>query len=169
MYVVVVRERQSPSSAWEELLPPVIYGYHQHTTSNGILNLLVDVRGDSTPCGMRPLGASPAGTSAEPGVGTFTVFVARGTKVRDGKEMRIIGTRAVTSFRIEDRLLVGKGNAVGALTKWTVNKSKFFGPCRIVSSNHARYGLVFPKKRLSRKDINARRLNKFTQRPSHIQ
>lgn len=83
--------------------------------------------------------------------------------------MRGIGIRASASFRVGDRVFVVRGNALGPLTKRPNNKSKCFSPCHVVSANHRRYGFLSPQEGLSRKQIHARGLIKFTQRPLHLQ
>lgn len=44
--------------------------------------------------------------------------------------------RVTTSYKGDDRFLIGHGNAFDSTVKWPACKAGFYGPCRIMSANH---------------------------------
>ena len=73
------------------------------------------------------------------------------------------------SFKIGDEVLIAKGAALGAMKKWPIAVSKFYGPCRVVRTRHSRYTLVSPHQRYSRMEIHARRLVLYKKCPVDLQ
>ena len=54
------------------------------------------------------------------------------------------------------------------IKRWPIDKSKFYGPCRVVNARHPRYTLESAKERFSSRAIHARRLVPFIQKPPHL-
>ena len=71
-------------------------------------------------------------------------------------------------FAAGDLVLVLKGRATSMIKKWPIDKSKLYGPCRVVNARHPRYNLAFAKVRFSRRAIHARRLVPFIQNHAHL-
>ena len=84
---------------------------------------------------------------------------------RKSKRMMFVSQR---QFNVGDQVLVARGTAMGGLLKWPLRESKYYGPFRVVRAKHPRYTLLSPGLRYSRRDIHARRLIPFIQKPAHL-
>ena len=125
--------------------------------------------------GVRPKGRGgiePSSLTAGEVVGRELVLMAamgkRAGRIVRQKERAEALHRARSSRWLEvgDQVLVLKGAATSMTMKWPIDKSKFYGPCRVVNAKHPRYILESSKGRYTCRAIHARRLIPFIQKPA---
>lgn len=70
-------------------------------------------------------------------------------------------------YEVEDEVLVAKRNAFGVI-KTSAFQSKWYGLCRVFTTNNLHYKLVTTNAKVSREPIIARQLRKYFRRPSYL-
>lgn len=161
----------APGAEWEQELNQVLYGYRRRRMADGYspFELMYGVGPRSQPG--PELDPIPKGGVHARELELLAALAYRATRVarQKKKEERLPKAASSRRFNVGDQVLVERGAALGALQKWPLGISKFYGPCRVVKARHPRYTLISPGARYSRRDIHAGRLIPFIQKPAHLQ